>query len=261
MTNPMEVPTGPLLEVKNLATGYGDIRAVWDVSLTVYPGKLTAILGRNGAGKTTTLRAIAGLNKIGAGSISFRGEDISGLQAHRRVGLGMAFVQDGKRVFHRLTVQENLFLGGYTLGVSRRKLPEKLTRIYDMFPMLGDRRNVVVGQMSGGQQQMLAIGQALMAEPSLLMLDEPSGGLAPSIVDELMSVLVTLKSAGMAVLLIEQQVEAAIEVADHVVVLDIGRVILDSPASGIADLQVLKQAYFGSAKLNDETSGESAEPQ
>jgi branched-chain amino acid transport system ATP-binding protein len=254
MTDPTEKMTAPLLEVKNLATGYGDIRAVWDVSLTVHPGKLTAILGRNGAGKTTMLRAIAGLNRVGSGSITFRGEDIVGLRAHRRVGLGLALVQDGKRVFHRLTVQENLFLGGYTLGVGRRRMPEKVTRIYDIFPMLGDRRNVVVGQMSGGQQQMLAIGQALMAEPSLLMLDEPSGGLAPSIVDEVMGILVTLKSAGMGVLLVEQQVEAAIGVADHVVVLDIGRVILDSPASEIADLQVLKQAYFGSAKLEGDAS-------
>lgn len=261
MTQKMEAAPIPLLEVKHLATGYGDIRAVWDVSLRVYPAKLTAILGRNGAGKTTTLRAIAGLNKVGDGSINFQGEDISALPAHRRVSRGMAFVQDGKRVFHRLTVQENLFLGGYTLGIGRRKLPEKLTRIYDIFPMLGERRNTVVGQMSGGQQQMLAIGQALMAEPTLLMLDEPSGGLAPSIVDEVMGVLKILKAAGMGVLLIEQQVEAAIEVADHVVVLDIGRVILDSPASEIADLQVLKQAYFGSARLESDNSDQGTESQ
>jgi branched-chain amino acid transport system ATP-binding protein len=248
----MDGSAHPLLEVKNLATGYGDIRAVWDVSLTVYPGQMTALLGRNGAGKTTTLRAIAGLNKLGGGSIAYRGEDISKLQPHRRVGMGMAFVQDGKRVFHRLTVRDNLFLGGYTLGIGRRKLPEKVTRIYDMFPMLGDRQNVIVGQMSGGQQQMLAIGQALMAEPSLLMLDEPSSGLAPAIVDEVMNVLVTLKATGLGVLLVEQQVEAAIDAADHVIVLDIGRVILDSPAREIVDLDVLKEAYFGSAKLEGE---------
>lgn len=254
MTGPVEVPVAPLLEVRNLAAGYGDIRAVWDVSLTVHPGKLTAILGRNGAGKTSTLRVIAGLTKIGGGSISFREEDISGLQAHRRVVKGMALVQDGKRVFHRLTVEENLFLGGYTLGIRRRKMPAHLTRIYDMFPTLGERRRVVVGQLSGGQQQMVAIGQALMAEPSLLMLDEPSGGLAPAIVDEVMSILVNLKKAGMGVLLVEQQVEAAIEVADHVVVLEIGRVILDSPAREIVDLDVLKEAYFGKARVTNETS-------
>ncbi len=258
MTERIDNPI-PLLEVKNLATGYGDIRVVWDVSLSVFTGKLTAVLGRNGAGKTTALRAIAGLNKVGKGSIVYKGSDVSHLPAHRRVGMGMALVQDGKRVFHRLTVQENLLLGGYTLGIGRRKMPEKLTRIYDIFPMLGDRQNVTVGQMSGGQQQMVAIGQALMAEPSLLMLDEPSGGLAPAIVDEVMGILVTLKATGMGVLLVEQQVEAAIDVADQVVVLDIGRVILDSPASELVDLDVLKEAYFGSAKLEGDASSEKHE--
>lgn len=255
MNDLTDASTGPLLEVKNLATGYGDIRAVWDVSLLVYSGQLTALLGRNGAGKTTTLRAIAGLNRVSGGSISYRGEDISKLPAHRRVGMGMALVQDGKRVFHRLTVRDNLFLGGYSLGIGRRKLPEKFARIYDIFPILSDRQNDIVGQMSGGQQQMLAIGQALMAEPQLLMLDEPSGGLAPAIVDELMEVLVTLKSTGIGVLLVEQQVEASIDAADHVIVLDIGRVILDSPAREIVDLDVLKEAYFGSAKLEGELPG------
>lgn len=260
MTDARESYVAPLLDVKNLAAGYGDIRAVWDVSLSVYPGKLTAILGRNGAGKTTTLRVIAGLNKVGGGTVTFRGEDVSGLQAQRRVGMGMALVQDGKRVFHRLTVEENMFLGGYSLGIRRRKMPEKLTRIYDMFPVLGDRQKVIVGQLSGGQQQMVAIGQALMAEPSLLMLDEPSGGLAPSIVEEVMSILDGLKKAGLGVLLVEQQVEAAIDVADHVVVLDIGRVILDSPASELDDLNVLKEAYFGSARIENGDSGGHEEP-
>jgi branched-chain amino acid transport system ATP-binding protein len=245
--------------VENLATGYGDIRAVWDVSLKVNPHELTAVLGRNGAGKTTLLRAIAGLNKVSNGSIKYKGQDVSSLQAHRRVGQGMALVQDGKQVFRRLSVQDNLFLGGYSLGVSRRKMPEKLTRIYDIFPALGERQKVTVGQLSGGQQQMVAIGQALMAEPSLLMLDEPSGGLAPSIVDELMAILVTLKHEGMGILLVEQQVEAAIEVADHVVVLDIGRVILDAPASELVDLDVLKEAYFGSAKLEGGVADEATD--
>ncbi len=248
-----------LLDVDHLATGYGDIRAVWDVSLKVNLGELTAVLGRNGAGKTTLLRAIAGLNKVGSGSITYKGQDISTLPAHRRVGLGMSLVQDGKRVFRRLTVQENLFLGGYTLGVSRRKMPEELTRIYDIFPMLGERRKVVVGQLSGGQQQMVAIGQALVAKPSLLMLDEPSGGLAPSIVDEVMEILVGLKKTGIGILLVEQQVESAIDAADHVVVLDIGRVILEAPASELVDLDVLKQAYFGSAKLKDDDASEAGD--
>jgi branched-chain amino acid transport system ATP-binding protein len=234
-----------LLEVRDLATGYGDIRAVWDVSLQVAPGEVTVLLGRNGAGKTTTLRAVAGLNRADAGSITFDGRDITGLPAHRRVGAGIGLVQEGKRIFRRRTVEENLLLGGYTRGLAKRKLLAELEPVYVMFPVLADRRHTAAGQMSGGQQQMLAIGQALVAKPSLLMLDEPSGGLAPAIVAEVMATVAALKESGIGVLLVEQAVTAAFEVADRVTVLDVGRVVLDRPATEIAGADALTEAYFG----------------
>jgi branched-chain amino acid transport system ATP-binding protein len=240
MTDP-----APLLEVHELATGYGDLRVVWDVSFSVRPGTTTALLGRNGAGKTTTLRAIAGLNRVAAGRITLRGEDISRLPTHRRIRRGVAFVQEGKRIFHRRTVEENLFLGGYTLGVSRRKLPAEAERIYELFPALKARAKTAAGQLSGGQQQMVAIGQALMAKPSLLLLDEPSGGLAPAVVAEVMSAVAALAKTGLSIVLVEQAVESAIAVADDVVVLDIGRVVLRRKASEVDDVAVLREAYFG----------------
>ncbi|ASR36295.1 ABC transporter ATP-binding protein [Prauserella marina] len=237
----------PLLRVDGLATGYGDIRAVWDVSLRVHAGEVTVLLGRNGAGKTTTLRAVAGLNKAEAGCITFDGEDITGVRAHRRVGAGIAFVQEGKRVFRRRTVEENLLLGGYSTGKGKHKLRAELGPVYDMFPVLADRRRTVSGQLSGGQQQMLAIGQALMAKPALLMLDEPSGGLAPSVVAEVMATVSTLKASGMGVLLVEQAAAAALEVADQVTVLDVGKVVLDRPRAEVADTNALLDVYFGRA--------------
>lgn len=235
----------PVLTVRNLESGYGDLRVVWDVSLDVRPGAVTALLGRNGAGKTSTLRAIAGLNKVSAGTIEFDGQDISKVPPHQRVRRGIGYVQEGKRVFHRLTVEQNLLLGGYVRRMRRTALRREAERIYELFPVLGDKRGLLAGSMSGGQQQMLAIGQALMANPSLLLLDEPSGGLAPVIVGEVMDRVRALKETGLAVLLVEQAVEAAMSVADHVTVLDIGRVVMDADAADIDDLAVLKDAYFG----------------
>ena len=238
-------PGSAVLTVKNLATGYGDLRVVWDVSFEVLPGQILALLGRNGAGKTTILRAVAGLNKADAGTIHFKGVEITGQRVHRRIRNGIGLVQENKRIFRRRTIEENLMLGGYTLGLRRHRLKEAVTDIYDVFPALRDRAATVAGQLSGGQQQMLAIGQALMAKPSMLMLDEPSAGLAPSIVNEVMSTIASLKETGLGILLVEQAVEAAMAVADHVTVLDIGRVVMDAPASDIDDMAVLRDAYFG----------------
>lgn len=243
--SPEQTAGTPLLQVGNLATGYGDIRAVWDVSLEVWPGQVSVLLGRNGAGKTTTLRAIAGLNKADAGRIHFQGTDITSMSAHARVRAGIALVQEGKRIFRRRTIEENLLLGGYTRGMSKRKLEAEVGGIYEMFPALADRKHVTSGQLSGGQQQMLAIGQALMAKPTLLMLDEPSGGLAPSITAEVMAKVAGLKETGIGILLVEQAVTAAMEVADRVTVLDVGKVLLDKPAAEIGDSTALTDAYFG----------------
>lgn len=237
--------TESLLAVRGLCTGYGDLRVVWDVSLDVRPGEITVLLGRNGAGKTTTIRAIAGLNRVHAGEVLFDGASIKRTPAHALVDGGMAYVQEGKRIFRGQSVEQNLLLGGYSRTKRRRELRAEVERIYELFPILGERRRLAAASLSGGQQQMLAIGQALMAEPKLLLLDEPSGGLAPVIVREVMERIDALKQTGLAILLVEQAVEASFEIADQVVVIDNGRSTLSAPAGEISDITVIQDAYFG----------------
>ncbi|WP_408897175.1 ABC transporter ATP-binding protein [Nocardioides sp. R1-1] len=237
--------SAPLLEVRGLGTGYGDLRVVWDVSFDVRAGEITVLLGRNGAGKTTTLRAISGLNKVVAGEVRYQGASLAKVPAHQRVRDGIAYVQEGKRVFHSQTIEQNLLLGGYTRRLKRAELRREAERIYELFPILAEKRALPAASMSGGQQQMLAIGQALMAQPRLLMLDEPSGGLAPVIVNEVMERVHQLKETGIGILLVEQAVEASFAIADHVTVLDMGRTMLSSPASEVSDMTLLQDAYFG----------------
>lgn len=237
------------LTVEHVATGYGDIRVVTDVSLQVTPGRITALLGRNGAGKSTTLRAISGLNKATAGIIRLDGRDITTMPAHKRVGAGVAYVQEGKKVFREQTVDQNLILGGFSQRLSRRKQAAALDEVYEMFPMLAERKSLLAGAMSGGQQQMLAIGQALMAKPRVLLLDEPSGGLAPVIVKDVMRQVELLKARGLAVLLVEQEVDTALSVADHITVIDMGKVVMDKPVSEITDRVSLREAYLGRADM------------
>ncbi len=247
--SPPAARTGePLLSVRNLATGYGDLRVVWDVSFDVAAGQITALLGRNGAGKTTTLRAIAGLNRIMGGSVLLRGADIAGMPAHKRIRAGIGVIQENKRIFKRRTVEANLLLGGYARRVRRRQVRSSMDEIYDLFPVLRARAGTAAGALSGGQQQMLAIGQALMGRPGLLLLDEPSAGLAPAIVAEVMASVQTLKQTGLGVLLVEQAVEAAVGAADRVTVIDIGRVVMSGDAKDLDDLEIIKDAYFGRAK-------------
>lgn len=240
-------PSGeqPVLEVSHLAAGYGDLQVLWDVTFAVRAGEITALLGRNGAGKTTTLRTVAGLNRCLGGSIVFKGHDIAGVRTFRRARSGIGMVQENKRIFKRRTVEENLLLGGSGVGVPRRELRQDLDGVYGYLPILRDRAKSPAGALSGGQQQMLAIGQALMGRPELLMLDEPSAGLAPSIVREVFEVVAQLKSRGHAILLVEQAIESALSVADHVTVLDLGRVVIDCPAQDVDDVAVLRDAYFG----------------
>ncbi|MCH6231621.1 ABC transporter ATP-binding protein [Microbacterium sp. CFH 31415] len=241
----METRDEALLKVSGLATGYGDLRVVWDVSLEVRPGRLTVLLGRNGAGKTTTIRAITGLNKISGGSVVFDGQDVSKRSVSERVRMGMSFVQEGKRVMRSQTVEENLLLGGRVRRVRRAELREDVERMYDLFPILREKRALPAGSMSGGQQQMLAIASALMARPKLLLLDEPSGGLAPVIVKEVMQRVSDLKDTGIGILLVEQAVDASVAIADDIVVLDMGRSVLSTPASEVSDMSILHDAYFG----------------
>jgi branched-chain amino acid transport system ATP-binding protein len=239
----------PVLEVENLATGYGDLRVVWDVSLTVRPGEVTVLLGRNGAGKTTTLRAISGLNKVAGGTVVYDGADLAKRPVHDRVRNGMSYVQEGKRVLHAQTVEENLMLGGRVRRLKRSELHAEVESVYGLFPILKEKRSLPAGSMSGGQQQMLAIGSALMASPRLLLLDEPSGGLAPVIVKEVMQRISELKATGIGILLVEQAVDAAVAIADEVVVLDMGRTVMASAASEVKDISVFRDAYFGKREV------------
>ncbi len=234
-----------MVRVTDLATGYGDLEVVHEVGFSVRPGELTAILGRNGAGKTSTLRAVAGLNRVFRGTVEFDGADITRMSAHERVRRGLAYVQEGKRVFHDLSVEQNLLLGGFATRRRRRVLRQEAERMYEFFPILGEKRRDPAGSMSGGQQQMLAIGQALMSVSKVLLLDEPSGGLAPVIVQEVMSRVAALKETGIGIVLVEQAVEAAMDVADSVVVLDLGRVALSADAAEVDDIELLRDAYFG----------------
>lgn len=231
-----------VLEVTGLAAGYGDIGVLSGIDLTAWRGSVTAVFGANGAGKTTLLSAVAGLISARAGNVRLDGTDITKAPAHSRVAAGLGLVQEGKRVLHKRTVHENLQLGGYRLRWSERRAA--LDAAYDRFPVLKDKRDAKAGSLSGGQQQMVAIAQALMPGPRVLLLDEPSAGLAPIIVTDLLYSIANLKAEGMAIVLVEQLVGQAMTVADHVIALQQGRVVIDSPAADVDNAQ-LHAAYLG----------------
>jgi branched-chain amino acid transport system ATP-binding protein len=234
-----------LLEVSGLATGYGDIRVVRDVSLTVSAGEVVCLLGRNGAGKTTTLRAIAGLNKLDHGTISLDGTRVDGVAPPKRVRRGLAYVQEGKRVFREMTVEQNLLVA--VPRSQRSRGPELLRAAYDRFPMLAERPHAQAGILSGGQQQMLAIAQALVAAPAVVMLDEPSAGLAPTIVADILDVILALKAEGLGIILVEQSVDFALRAGDRFHVLDLGRIVHDARRDDEHVREGLERAYFSEA--------------
>lgn len=238
-----------MLTVEGLEGGYGDIRVLWGADLTVQAGRITAVLGRNGAGKTSLLDAISGLLPVvGAGRVTLDGTDLTTLPPPRRIRRGLAYVQQNKQVFRRRTVEENLLIGGYTLpgrGLRSRARRAALAEAYERFPMLAERRGHLAGGLSGGQQQMLAIGQALMPGPRLVMLDEPSAGLAPSIVAEVFELIAGLRAEQLGVLLVEQVVDDAMEIADDVVVLESGRVAVAGPVAQFSDSDVVREVYLG----------------
>lgn len=240
-----EAAASPLLTIQNLAAGYGDLRAVWDVSLEVRGGRINALLGANGAGKSTTLLAVLGLSRVMSGSIELAGRDLRSLPPYDRAKLGIGFVQEGKRLFRQRTVEQNLMLGGWTIPRPRRqRLRAAIAQAYDRFPVLADRRHELAGSLSGGQQQMLAIAQALIPEPRVLMLDEPSAGLAPIVLSEVLAVVSGLRAEGIGILLVEQLVDAALEVADHVTVISRGRMAWSGPRAAISDRQEILDAYL-----------------
>ena len=234
----------PLLEVRNLAVRYGDLIGVADVSLAVPEGRMIALLGSNGAGKTTTLNAIAGLVPPAGGSVTWRGQDVTGRPAYAIVAAGLALAPEGWRLFVQQTVEQNLRLGATVLA-DRKRVPAMLDRVFTLFPRLAERRRQRAGTLSGGERQMLATGRALMSDPKLLMLDEPSLGLAPAVVESMYETLGRLKRDGMTILLAEQAVELALEVADYAYVLQTGRTVLEGEAAALADDKDVQRIYLG----------------
>jgi branched-chain amino acid transport system ATP-binding protein len=233
-----------LLKIEHLEVRYGDLIGVADVSLEVPAGSVVALLGSNGAGKTTTLNAIAGIVPASAGTVAFAGENIAGQPAYAIVRKGLALSPEGWRLFTQQSVENNLLLGA-TPVADRKRVPRLLERVYAVFPRLSERRNQTAGTMSGGERQMLAVGRALMSEPKLLLLDEPSLGLAPTIVDAMYDSFAALHKDGQTILLAEQSVDLALEAADHAYVLQVGRTVLQGPAAEMAHNPDVQKIYLG----------------
>jgi branched-chain amino acid transport system ATP-binding protein len=240
----------PMLAATEVFGGYGDLRVLWGVSATARAGEVTAVLGRNGAGKSSLLKAITGfLPAFDSGTIFLEGRNITKMASYNRTRCGIAYVQEGKRIFRQRTVEENLLLGAYSLkrplfgrGPAVRNA---LEQAYNRFPVLAERRRSIAGGLSGGQQQMLAIAQALMPQPKLLLLDEPSAGLAPAISKDVFSMVAGLKSEGLAIVLVEQVVEEALQLADTVVVMESGRIAASGPVTDFDDAAVVRDVYIG----------------
>ena len=232
-----------LLEVRDLRVAYGQIEAVRGISFDVDAGQVVALIGSNGAGKTTTLRTLSGLQRATAGEIHLDGDRIDRLPAHEIVARGVAHAPEGRRLFQRMTIRENLDLGAYRR--SDGEIEADVAMVYDLFPVLAERRTQAAGTLSGGEQQMLAIGRALMSRPRLLMLDEPSMGLSPLVMRTIFSTLTELKSRGTTLLLVEQNAQAALGLADHGHVLETGRLVLSGTGAELLHDEGVRKAYLG----------------
>lgn len=242
--NADDIKPVPLLEIQDLFVNYGGIQALQSVNLTVNEGEVVTLIGANGAGKSTTLRAISKLVSPRNGKIIYRGRDITRRQAHEMVKLGIAHSPEGRRVLARQTVQDNLELGAYVRDNSV-EIKSDLQHQFQLFPRLAERRNQLAGTLSGGEQQMLAIARALMSRPKLLLLDEPSLGLAPAIVREIFSIIKNLRETGVTILLVEQNAHLALEISDRGYVLESGCVTLTGNASDLIEDERVRQAYLG----------------
>jgi branched-chain amino acid transport system ATP-binding protein len=236
-----------MLKIKNLESGYGNLKVLRRVSMHVSPGEIVTIIGANGAGKTTLLHSISGLLKVRAGEVLFDKENILRFTTEKIVSLGCSLVPEGRQVFSTMTVQENLLLGASVQYRKNRKerVHQDLERMYDLFPRLREREKQLAGTLSGGEQQMLAIGRALMARPRLIMMDEPSMGLAPLIVKDIFQIIMKLRNEGDTVLLVEQNAKAALSIADRGYVLETGRIILQGPADDLLSNKDVQRAYLG----------------
>ena len=232
-----------MLKVENINVYYGSIHAIKDVSFEVHPGEIVTLIGANGAGKSTILHTVSGLLHSKTGSISFLDENLAGIPAHKIVSKGMAHVPEGRRVFLQMTVEENLEMGAYTRAGG--EVAESIADVYERFPRLKERRKQIAGTLSGGEQQMLAMGRALMSHPKLLMLDEPSMGLSPILVQQIFDIIQELHKAGTTILLVEQNAQMALSVADRAYVLESGKVVLSGTGAELAESDEIKKAYLG----------------
>ena len=232
-----------LLEVKDLQVYYGSIHAIKGVSFEVNEGEIVTLIGANGAGKSTTLNTIGGLLKPRSGSVELEGQSVLGVPAHKIVGRGMALCPEGRRVFLQLTVQENLEMGEYTRP--KGEIADSIANVYDRFPRLKERYKQVAGTLSGGEQQMLAMGRALMSKPRLLMLDEPSMGLAPILVEQIFSIIEELNAAGTTILLVEQNAQMALSIAHRGYVLETGKIVTTGTGAELLDDDNVRKAYLG----------------
>ena len=234
---------GTILKVEDINVYYGSIHAIKGVSFEVNEGEIVTLIGANGAGKSTTLNTISGLLHSKTGSVTFMGENLGKVPCHKIVSKGLALVPEGRRVFLQMTVQENLEMGAFTQG--SKTLDDDLERVYTQFPRLKERMKQVAGTLSGGEQQMLAMGRALMSHPTLLMLDEPSMGLAPILVEQIFAIIQELHKAGTTILLVEQNAQAALSVADRGYVLETGKVVTTGTGHELLESPAIKKAYLG----------------
>ena len=233
-----------MLEIRDLEVYYGMIQAIKGVSFEVNQGEVIALIGANGAGKTTILHTITGLLSPKKGSVIFEGKDITKIPAHKIVSLGMAHVPEGRRVFAYLSVYENLKMGAFTRK-NKNEFEEILRKVYDRFPRLEERKNQMAGTLSGGEQQMLAMGRALMSKPSIILMDEPSMGLSPILVNEIFDIIQEVSKSGTTVLLVEQNAKKALSIADRAYVLETGKIVLDGKAEDLLNDDSIKKAYLG----------------
>jgi branched-chain amino acid transport system ATP-binding protein len=233
-----------MLSVKNLKVTYGRIAAITDVSFEVPAGKIVCLIGANGAGKTTTLRAVSGLEVPAGGSVTFKGKDITGVPAHELVARGISHVPEGRKIFPTLTVRENLELAGWTVK-DKNEVKRRMEEVFEMLPRIKERIGQLGGTLSGGEQQMLAVGRAMVTGGDILLLDEPSMGLAPVLVDEIFDKIIAINKKGTTILLVEQNASEALEIADFAYVLEVGYTTISGPAKEIAADPRVREAYLG----------------
>ena len=233
----------PILSLKNVCSYYDKVQVLYDINVDVYPGEIVSVIGANGAGNSTTMNTVAGLLKPRSGSIVFEDKDITHMPASKVVSLGLALCPEGRRVFQQMSVRENLEMGGYTRQAS--EIAPSLEQVFELFPRLKERQRQIAGTLSGGEQQMLAMGRAMMSKPKLLMLDEPSMGLAPLLVEQIFDIILSLNKAGTTILLVEQNAQMALSIADRAYVLETGNIFKEGSADLLMHDDAVRKAYLG----------------